>query len=117
MEPIRSEYKIRNVQTGLFSTGGTSPRWNKRGKTWRSMAAVSQHLALCSYSRSCGDVEVVCYELHVNPEKTVPLTQVYGDYAARKAQRAAQRDKATKKARLEHYRKEAERLERELKFA
>lgn len=42
-------YKIRN-KNGLFSTGGTTPRWKKKGKTWTSFQYVQAHLnMICKY--------------------------------------------------------------------
>jgi len=38
-------YKIRNPQ-GLFSTGGTTPSWSKRGKTWVALNHLNAHLTL-----------------------------------------------------------------------
>lgn len=38
-------YKIRN-QEGLFSSGGTYPKWSKVGKVWASRNALSNHLTL-----------------------------------------------------------------------
>jgi hypothetical protein len=37
-------YKIRNKRTGLFSSGGSYPRWTKKGKVWRQLSHVRQHL-------------------------------------------------------------------------
>lgn len=37
-------FKIRDIETGLFSTGGTSPRWTKRGKSWSQINHVKNHL-------------------------------------------------------------------------
>jgi len=37
-------YKIRDKNTGLFSTGGTQPDWNKEGKTWMSIGHIKNHL-------------------------------------------------------------------------
>lgn len=39
-------YKIRNKETGLFSTGGVAPRWTKLGKTWNSIGTFKSHLTL-----------------------------------------------------------------------
>lgn len=36
-------FKIKNGE-GLFSTGGYSPRWTSRGKTWGSFASLKLHL-------------------------------------------------------------------------
>lgn len=48
-------YKIRDRNTGLFSTGGVTPSWTKRGKTWNSEGALKSHLTLLqeysTYSR------------------------------------------------------------------
>ena len=38
-------YKIRNVKTGLYSTGGLYPRWTKAGKTWSGIGPLRVHLA------------------------------------------------------------------------
>lgn len=37
-------FKIRNKATGLWSTGGSSPRWTKKGKIWSTYAHVKSHL-------------------------------------------------------------------------
>lgn len=38
-------YKIRKKgTTDLFSSGGSNPRWTKKGKTWGSMSHVTSHL-------------------------------------------------------------------------
>lgn len=39
-------YKIRDKNTGLFSTGGVSPKWTKKGKVWTSEGHVKSHLTL-----------------------------------------------------------------------
>lgn len=36
-------YKIRD-ENGLYSTGGTSPEFNKSGKTWNNIGHVKNHL-------------------------------------------------------------------------
>lgn len=36
-------YKIRNRETGLYSTGGMKPNWSKDGKTW-GKGHVGSHL-------------------------------------------------------------------------
>lgn len=39
-------YKIRNKETGLFSTGGSVPRWKNVGKTWSGLGPVTNHLVM-----------------------------------------------------------------------
>jgi len=41
-------YKIRDRETGLFSSGGHNPRWEKDGKIWRTMANLKSHLTRLS---------------------------------------------------------------------
>lgn len=38
-------FKIRSKTTGMFSTGGQSPGWSKKGKTWNQRGHVSTHLS------------------------------------------------------------------------
>lgn len=59
-------YKIRRTTDGLFSTGGTVPSFNKKGKTWSHRGHVSSHLSQLSdkqKSHSYKDCEVVAYEI------------------------------------------------------
>lgn len=39
-----SAFKIRDLATGLFSTGGSMPRWSKRGKVWSNIGHIKLHL-------------------------------------------------------------------------
>lgn len=39
-------YKIRDRETGLFSTGGSSPYWYNDGKTWSAIGHVKNHVNL-----------------------------------------------------------------------
>lgn len=39
-------YKLRNKITGEFSTGGLSPVFNKKGKTWTNLGHVKNHINL-----------------------------------------------------------------------
>ena len=62
-------YKIRRATDGLFSTGGTVPSFNKKGKTWSHRGHVSSHLSQLSdkqKSHSYKDCEVVAYEILYN---------------------------------------------------
>lgn len=60
-------YRIRHKPTGLFSTGGTGPRFTKKGKSWSCLAHVRLHLAQFKWSNGNGwawpykDCEVVTY--------------------------------------------------------
>lgn len=37
-------YKVRDKDTGLYSSGGSKPKWSKKGKTWGNKGAVTNHL-------------------------------------------------------------------------
>lgn len=37
-------FKIRDKNTGLFSTGGMYPSWTTKGKTWNGMGPLKSHL-------------------------------------------------------------------------
>ena len=40
-------FKIKSP-TGLYSTGGDTPSWSKKGKVWSSKGALSSHITLVS---------------------------------------------------------------------
>ena len=40
MQPTRYVYKIKDITDGYFSLGGESPRWSKKGKTWKRLRDV-----------------------------------------------------------------------------
>ena len=44
-------FKIRRKSDGLFSTGGTTPKFTKNGKTWSSIGALKNHLNLMNGKR------------------------------------------------------------------
>jgi len=37
-------FKIRDKNTGLYSSGGMSPNWTSKGKTWNGMGPLKSHL-------------------------------------------------------------------------
>lgn len=37
-------YRIKHAVTGLYSLGGNSPRWSKKGKIWKNIGHVKTHL-------------------------------------------------------------------------
>jgi hypothetical protein len=43
-------YKIRDKATGLFSTGGYNPTFEKKGKEWKALQHVRSHLTQLSAS-------------------------------------------------------------------
>lgn len=44
-QEITKLYKIRNRETGLYSSGGQWPSWSRAGKTWTNLGPLRSHLA------------------------------------------------------------------------
>ena len=55
-------FKIRKKGTNLFSSGGSSPNWTTKGKTWAAMSHVSNHLGVAPM-RVYADAEIVEYDV------------------------------------------------------
>lgn len=39
-------YRVKNLDTGLFSLGGLHPRWGKKGKLWTGEGPIKSHFRL-----------------------------------------------------------------------
>lgn len=73
-------YKIQRKSDGLFSCGGTQPKFTKFGKIWRSMGQLKNHLSLVGcykipLSKVYDDCELVTLELH-EVETIVSLSDI-----------------------------------------
>lgn len=76
-------FKIRRIKDGTFSTGGMSPRFTKKGKTWNTKQALHAHLGLVSINvYTCHECELV--ELQMVDHDTQPLTPYLKEYRQRK---------------------------------
>jgi hypothetical protein len=67
-------YKIRDKRTGLYSTGGYSPNWTKKGKTWTNIGHVKNHIRQLNRLDKVDDWELV--ELAFVEVGRRPLRQV-----------------------------------------
>lgn len=91
-------YKIRSRVTGLYSTGGGTPGWSKKGKTWNQRGHVSNHLhglypaGKRTYIEHAAEV-VTC----IIREEDVETTAV-SDWLAGVEQRKAEKEAKAKKA-------------------
>lgn len=72
-------YKIRRKSDGLFSTGGTSPDFNEKGKEWKARNHVSSHMKQVGsyYSRKTkidyySDCDVVTFEVVATEIDSIP---------------------------------------------
>lgn len=71
-------YKIRRKSDGLFSSGGSSPTFTKKGKVWRDRASLDKHLGMILQypDRSWGwpkyeDCEVVVFIIGVTDREDI----------------------------------------------
>ena len=55
-------YKIRRKSDGLFSTGGTSPTFTKKGKAWSGKGPLHLHLSQFNNGRVYEGCEIVGFE-------------------------------------------------------
>jgi hypothetical protein len=73
---------IRRKSDGLFSTGGTSPTFNGKGKQWKARNHVTSHMKQVgsSYSRKTKadyyhDCEVVTFEVVMSEVEAIPALE------------------------------------------
>jgi len=100
--------KIRNPRTGLYSTGGTTPRWTKKGKVWRGVGPLKNHLNLIR-GRVYEGCEVVEFEMHIEEADTYPVQALLDAHRAKREEverarkeRIAKRKEAVERAQLRH---------------
>lgn len=124
MTETRTEYKIRRTSNGLFSTGGTSPRFNTKGKVWRTMQALSAHLALSAGESGYGgrwgggipfsDLEVVEFQVTTTQMSSRIFSEVAQAYWNRKLDRRTKAEAGAKRSRLRRLEEEAAQLRQEI---
>jgi hypothetical protein len=99
-------YKIR--KNGMFSTGGSRPRWSEKGKVWRRLSDLSGHLGIARLIDYDG-AEIVEYEMQeVSAEPIANLLEA-------KVERKRKREEAKKRRIRKWKQKERERQYEELK--
>ena len=109
-------FKIRSTKTGLFSTGGNSPKWSSIGKIWPVRGHLSSHFTNLS---PAGRRE---YENHgaevVECEFVTRSQQPVSEFVAAAQERKQAREDGARKRRAERQRQqdliEFERLGRRL---
>lgn len=72
-------YKIRNLTTGLYSSGGLTPSWNKRGKTWNNIGHIKSHLTgYKAHGKKSipREWEVVEYAFEKAREHVIPIEEI-----------------------------------------
>lgn len=110
-------FKIRSKTTGMFSTGGQSPGWSKKGKTWNMRGHVSTHLSgLYRTGREtyrANDAEVVECVIREENVATVPVAEWIADVERRKADKETARANASAERQRQQRYAEYQRLQRE----
>lgn len=110
-------YRIRSRKTGLFSNGGTDPRFTTKGKVWKMKGHLTSHLTqLHAYGRKIyheHNVEIVPYELIETEQPTISYDEWMGALLERRD--ATKRRKAEKQAEMDREirRRDYERLKKE----
>jgi len=66
-------YKIRHADSGLYSTGGTTPKWTKTGKTWNNIGHLKSHLRTYIAANTKDDAKEAVYEM-LRGWQIVPIT-------------------------------------------
>jgi len=109
-------YKIKR-QDGLFSTGGYTPRWNKKGKTWNTLGALNSHLGLAvshngmAYGRiDINSVQIVRYEVQQHVDAVLNMAEHVAEYQERQAARREAQVQRSQRERLRALEEEAAEL-------
>lgn len=99
---VRTVYKIRRKSDGLFSMGGSWPRFNKNGKIWKQKGHLTSHLNIVfdnfrnqrHHRDHYDDCEIVAYELIETP---VGPPMSIEEYMNILAQKKAEKEEAARK--------------------
>ena len=120
VEKMKTEffYKIRRKSDGLFSTGGSSPRFSKQGKSWSSRGNLDRHLGmLLQYpDRHWGlpqyeDCEVITFITEVTDYE--PVEKFVAVVAERKQMKKEEYEQRIEERRQETRRQQYEKLKQE----
>lgn len=110
-------YKIRDKNTGKFSTGGEMPRWNVKGKVWNRKSHIASHMLQLT-GRYCREnmafyrnAEIVEYEVKTIECNILLIDQFVDDIKTRRRAKEMKQDQQ----REAWARKERERQYNELK--
>lgn len=95
-------YKIRHKVTGLYSKGGTSPFWSKKGKTWSSIGHLKRHIAGVVDSRYHKMNDMVNWEIiEIEVSETLTPIGTAQDFANETVQKNKEKEERWKRERAE----------------
>ena len=108
-------YKIRRCTDGMFSQGGSWPRFSKTGKIWKQRGHLTSHLGQVSRgNRAYVGCEIVTYELtEVEMGETQSIGQWLGEIEERKRKEKEERQLRREEHQREERRKHFEELKKE----
>lgn len=112
-------YKIKNQKTGLYSTGGSIPRWTAKGKTWSSLGPLKNHLGLVldnnrAHRFAYDTRDWVIIELELVETRWLTVAEAVADIQAKRIKRADAQKRANERYKQEAIEREFKRLKREL---
>lgn len=79
-------YKVRRRSDNLFSNGGGTPRFSARGKIWRNLGPLRNHINQLSNPRIYDDCEIIKFE--TKEIESIPASQEVTASARRKQEKA-----------------------------
>lgn len=97
-------YKVRRKTDGLFSMGGTTPSFGKKGKSWQHKGYLTRHLqelyqaSKKMYLRDCEIVQYELTEVELDPIDIVDYIKEVSDNKAKKQADAKRKMKDYQKA-------------------
>lgn len=98
-------YKIQSKTTGLFSTGGTSPRFSRIGKTWSNIGHLKTHLLQFStLPEEYSDCEIIELEYKPIEGSRIDIREFHGVSSVKSVLRNMERERSN----LRHYIKDLE---------
>lgn len=69
-------YRIRSKTTGMFSSGGWSPRFKRVGKIWKRKSDLHSHLGQAQHKiYDDHDAEIVSYVLKEEESSVEPISE------------------------------------------
>jgi len=85
-------YAIRRRSDGLFSTGGSSPKFTKKGKRWSTIGHVKAHLSMFvgfGYDNSSvyAGCELVAFEISTVETEKIAMEQLMETYFQERKER------------------------------
>lgn len=117
MSEVRYQYQIQATlgpNAGLFSKGGYSPTYSKKGKVWMTLGYLKQHLCIGAMDKYKKDgAKIVVTEVHVT-ESDVTLEEVYADLQQQQIKKDAERAKRNAEYKRRQDELEYERLKQRL---